>query len=46
MNGDLLPLLEDLRPIDLREDDNNQDLSFLHGETGYSLFELASWIAA
>jgi hypothetical protein len=46
MNGTLLPLLDGLQPVDLREDDEHQDLSFLAGETGYTPLELGVWVAS
>jgi Tc toxin complex TcA C-terminal TcB-binding domain/Neuraminidase-like domain len=45
MTSALMPLLEGVSPVDLREDDQYQDVSFLAGETGYSRLLLATWIA-
>lgn len=40
------PLLGDLDPADLTEDDKNQDLSFLAGETGFDQFKIQYFTAA
>jgi Tc toxin complex TcA C-terminal TcB-binding domain/Neuraminidase-like domain len=42
----LLPLLEGLDPVDVREDATHRDLTFLAGETGYEPMTVATWIAA
>ncbi len=39
------PLIEQLSPSDLREDDQFQDISFLTGETGYSRLIVGTWAA-
>ncbi|MGW7134638.1 Tc toxin subunit A-related protein [Streptomyces bobili] len=44
--GAITPLLDALRPIDLREDEQNQDVSFLVGETGYTALEIGTWVAS
>ena len=41
----LLPLLENVSPLDLREDDQHQDLSFLAGETRNDRIVIGTWIA-
>ncbi|MGA5552385.1 neuraminidase-like domain-containing protein [Streptomyces pseudogriseolus] len=43
--GAITPLLGTLRPIDLREDQQHQDVSFLVGETGYTALEIGTWVA-
>ncbi|MBW8876246.1 MAG: peptidoglycan-binding protein [Acidobacteria bacterium] len=40
------PLLDDVAPQDLREDDQYQDISFLAGETGTSPLLIGTWIAS
>ncbi|MEA5461682.1 neuraminidase-like domain-containing protein [Arcicella sp. LKC2W] len=40
----LTPLLDKLSPLELREDDNFQDVSFLSGESGRSLLIIGTWI--
>jgi hypothetical protein len=40
----LTPLLEGVSPLDLREDDQFQDVSFLSGETGRSQLIIGTWI--
>ncbi|MBW8838133.1 MAG: peptidoglycan-binding protein, partial [Burkholderia sp.] len=40
------PLLDDVAPQDLREDDQYQDISFLAGETGASPLLIGTWIAS
>lgn len=45
LNGVLIPLLEDISPANLREDDQFQDVSFLSGESGFSRLTIAIWIA-
>jgi len=42
----LLPLLEDVPPQDLREDEQFQDISFLAGETGSSPLTIGTWFAS
>jgi hypothetical protein len=42
----LLPLLDGVTPLDLREDDEFQDVSFLAGETGFSQLTIGNWIGA
>ncbi|MFF5475900.1 neuraminidase-like domain-containing protein [Streptomyces sp. NPDC012935] len=44
--GAITPLLGTLRPIDLREDDQTQDVSFLVAETGYTALEIGTWVAS
>lgn len=39
----LTPLLEGVSPIDLREDDQHQDISFLAGETGNNRLTIGTW---
>ncbi|HET9454498.1 MAG TPA: neuraminidase-like domain-containing protein [Gemmatimonadaceae bacterium] len=46
LSAALLPLLEDVPPSQLREDEQFQDVSFLAGETGTDLPTLGTWIAA
>lgn len=41
----LMPLLDGVSPLELREDDENQDVSFLSGETGQSALTIGTWIA-
>ncbi|MGW0141741.1 Tc toxin subunit A-related protein [Streptomyces calvus] len=43
--GALRPLLGSVDPIDLREDDRHQDVTFLVGETGYTALEIGTWAA-
>ncbi len=38
------PLMEGLSPLELRENEQFQDISFLEGETGRSQIIIASWI--
>ncbi len=45
LTDELTPLLEKVTPVDLREDDQYQDVSFLAGETGRSRLLIATWIA-
>ncbi|MGW0231443.1 Tc toxin subunit A-related protein [Actinopolymorpha singaporensis] len=45
LNTDLLPLLDDVPPTDLREDDDFQDVSFLATETGTARLTIAVWSA-
>lgn len=45
LTGTLLPLLEDVAPAALCETAENQDVSFLAGETSTSHLRIASWIA-
>ena len=40
----LTPLLENISPLDLREDEKFQDISFLSGESGQSQSIIGSWI--
>ncbi len=44
LTATLTPLLEDVAPLDLREDDQFQDVSFLAGETGTSRETIAAWV--
>ncbi|MFI6504874.1 neuraminidase-like domain-containing protein [Nonomuraea typhae] len=44
--GVLTPLLDGLGPVDLREDEQHQDVSFLVGETGYTALEIGTWAAS
>jgi hypothetical protein len=41
----LTPLLEDVAPKDLQENDQHQDISFLAGETDNSRLAIGRWIA-
>lgn len=41
----LTPLLDGVSPLDLREDDRFQDVSFLAGDTGNSRLTIGTWIA-
>ncbi len=41
----LKPLLEGVSPMELREDEQFQDVSFLSGETGRSQLIIGTWIA-
>ena len=43
--GALTPLLEDVAPQSLREDEQFQDITFLAGETGYDPLAIGTWIA-
>ena len=45
LTGALMPLLEDISPLELREDEQHQDISFLAGETGKSRLAIGTWIA-
>jgi Tc toxin complex TcA C-terminal TcB-binding domain/Neuraminidase-like domain/Salmonella virulence plasmid 28.1kDa A protein len=40
----LMPLLESISPIDLREDDQYQDISFLAGESRRSQLVISMWV--
>ncbi|BAV06840.1 hypothetical protein SAMN05421788_102526 [Filimonas lacunae] len=42
----LTPLLEGLSPLELREDEKHQDVSFLSGETGFSQLQIGMWIVS
>jgi len=44
-NG-LMPLLEGVSPLELREDDQFQDISFLAGETGISATTIGIWVTS
>ncbi|MFC8940126.1 neuraminidase-like domain-containing protein [Streptomyces griseoincarnatus] len=44
--GAITPLLGNIKPIDLREDEQHQDVSFLVGETGYTALEIGTWVAS
>lgn len=44
--GVLTPLLDGLAPLDLREDEHHQDITFLAGETGFEPLEIGTWVAA
>ncbi|KAB1142520.1 hypothetical protein F7R91_28850 [Streptomyces luteolifulvus] len=46
ISGEILPLLEDLAPVDLREDDRFQDITFLAGETGRTPLAIGVWVGA
>ena len=37
--------LDGVSPLDIREDRQNQDVTFLSGDTGYSRLEIATWTA-
>lgn len=41
----LTPLLDGVSPLEVREDDQFQDVSFLAGETGCSLLTIGTWVA-
>lgn len=43
--GALTPLIEGIAPVDLREDEQFQDLTFLAGETGYPELAIDTWVA-
>lgn len=45
LNDLFSPLLEGLSPIELREDEQFQDVSFLAGETGKNPVVIGTWIA-
>ena len=45
LTGALTPLLENVSPAELREDEQHQDISFLSGETGNDRVTIATWIA-
>lgn len=45
LTATLLPMLEDVSPQELREDEKYQDISFLAGETGISRLTIGTWIA-
>ena len=42
----LTPLLEDLSPLDLREDAEHQDITFLVGETDLAMDRIVDWVVA
>ena len=42
----LSPLLGELSPQNLREDDQFQDISFLSGESGHSRLNIGTWVAS
>ncbi|WBQ08340.1 neuraminidase-like domain-containing protein [Kribbella sp. CA-293567] len=44
-SGALLPLLEDVAPQELRDDEQFQDITFLAGETGYDPLAIGTWAA-
>jgi hypothetical protein len=44
LSKSLTPLLEDLSPLDVREDDQLQDISFLAEETGNDRLTIGAWI--
>jgi hypothetical protein len=44
LNDSLNPLLEGVSPVDLRENEQYQDISFLCGETGHNELMLITWI--
>ncbi|MBO3752679.1 hypothetical protein J5X84_42080 [Streptosporangiaceae bacterium NEAU-GS5] len=43
--GVLMPLLDGLSPVDLHEDEQFKDVSFLVGETGYTALTIGTWAA-
>ena len=43
LTGTLMPLLENVTPLELRDDEQFQDFSFLAGETGNSPLTIATW---
>ncbi|HEX4817117.1 MAG TPA: neuraminidase-like domain-containing protein [Nonomuraea sp.] len=44
--GVLNPLLDGLGPLDLREDEQHQDITFLSGESGLTPLAIGTWAAA
>ncbi|MFB4268328.1 neuraminidase-like domain-containing protein [Nonomuraea sp. GTA35] len=44
--GVLMPLLDGLSPVDLHEDEQFQDVSFLVGESGYTALQIGTWAAS
>lgn len=44
LNSSLVPLLEGVSPMDLRENEQYQDISFLVGETGHNELLIITWI--
>jgi hypothetical protein len=44
LTNTLMPLLEEMSPLELREDEQFQDISFLAGESGYSKLAISTWI--
>lgn len=44
LNNSLVPLLEGVSPLDLRENEQFQDISFLVGETGHNELLIITWI--
>jgi hypothetical protein len=44
LNSSLVPLLEGVSPLDLRENEQYQDISFLVGETGHNELMIVTWI--
>jgi hypothetical protein len=45
LSGEITPLLEDISPTDLREDEKFQDISFISGETERSAVSIGTWSA-
>lgn len=45
LNETLLPLLEDLSPLELREDEQYQDVTFLAAEAGGDRLRITTWLA-
>jgi len=43
LNETLIPLLDGASPLELREDDQHQDISFLSGESGRSQLIVGTW---
>lgn len=46
LSAELTPLLDGVSPLDLREDDRFQDITFLSGETGRTQLAIGIWIGA
>lgn len=46
LDGTLTPLLEGVSPLEMREDDQFQDISFLTGESGQNQLAVGTWVIA
>jgi hypothetical protein len=46
LTSTVTPLLENLSPLELREDEQFQDISFLAGESGHSQLVISFWIVS
>ncbi|MEU1054332.1 neuraminidase-like domain-containing protein [Streptomyces sp. NPDC005876] len=44
LTAEVTPLLDSVAPVDLREDDRFQDISFLAGETGRTPLAIGVWV--